>query len=92
MFKDNRLPPMPERCAASARFPFTVDPIVRPLVTATALVSLLFPATTWAADFVMEEAAVAPPEQSDNGRFGGVRRKLDDWKVTVGVGAVYLPE
>lgn len=94
MFKDNHLPPMPKRRAASTQVLFNLQSgsIVRLLVMTTALVSLMLPATTWAADFVMEEAPVTPPEQFDKERFGGVRGKLHDWKVTVGVGAVYLPE
>lgn len=37
-------------------------------------------------------AKISPPEQFDNGRYGGVLGKLHDWKVTVGVGAIYMPE
>ena len=94
MFKNHRLHPMPERPAASARDPLHLlsGLTVSRLVMSIATGSLLLPATTFAADFVSEEAPVTPPEQFDNGRFGGVRGKLHEWKVTVGAGAVYLPE
>ncbi len=52
----------------------------------------LFPGAATAADFVSEAIEVATPQQFDSNRFGGVRGRLHDWKVTVGVGAVYLPE
>lgn len=85
---------MPERRAATLRDPVYLQngSTISRLVAATALVSFMFPATSWTADFVSEEAAATRPEQFDNGRFGGVRGKLHEWKVTVGVGAVYLPE
>lgn len=94
MFTNHRLHPMPERRAASTwnRFCLHRGSTISQLGVAAALVSVVFPATGWSADFVSEEAPVAPPQQFDNGRFGGIRGKLHDWKVTVGVGAVYLPD
>ncbi|MEN3149148.1 MipA/OmpV family protein [Neorhizobium sp. IRAMC:178] len=61
-------------------------------IAALAAASALFPVTALAADLEANDTAIAPPEQFDTGRYGGIRGKLHDWKVTIGVGAVYLPE
>jgi len=61
-------------------------------MAALAAASALFPAAVFAADLDAADAAIAPPEQFDTGRYGGIRGKLHDWKVTIGVGAIYLPE
>lgn len=95
LIKFNSPDPMPEGREAPARVPFYLGRQWMPVkgsVIALAVASLLPPAHTLAADFVMEEAQAMPPEQFDEGRFGGVRGKLHDWKVTAGVGAIYLPE
>jgi outer membrane scaffolding protein for murein synthesis (MipA/OmpV family) len=65
---------------------------MRASAAALAAASALFPFTAFAADLEASDAAIAPPEQIDNGRYGGIRGKLHDWKVTVGVGAIYMPE
>src|SRR5689334_2963814 len=57
-----------------------------------AAASALLPAAALAADLDAADAAIAPPEQFGTGRYGGIRGKLHDWKVTIGVGAIYLPE
>lgn len=59
---------------------------------AMAVAWLVGPAPLHAADFAIEEPAHASQEPFDSERFGGVYGKLHDWKVTVGLGAVYLPE
>lgn len=51
-----------------------------------------FPLAALGADLEASEAPVAAPEQFDAGRFGGLGGKLHDWNVTVGAGAIYLPE
>lgn len=61
-------------------------------IAALAAASALFPAAVFAADLDAADAAITPPEQFDTGRYGGIRGKLHDWKVTIGVGAIYLPE
>ncbi|UIY32357.1 MipA/OmpV family protein (plasmid) [Neorhizobium galegae] len=61
-------------------------------IAALAAASALFPVTALAADLEATDAAIAPPQQFDTARYGGIRGKLHDWKVTIGVGAVYLPE
>jgi outer membrane protein len=38
------------------------------------------------------DVSETPPEQIDVRRFGGVQEKLHDWDVTLGGGAIYLPE
>ena len=53
---------------------------------------MLFSTAALAADFETWEGATPSPEKFDNQRFGGIRGKLHEWQVTVGVGAVYLPE
>lgn len=68
------------------------SPQPRTIVAAVAFVWMLSPAAALAADFAAGEVAVAPPEQFDDHRYGGIRGKLHDWKVTVGFGAVYMPE
>jgi outer membrane scaffolding protein for murein synthesis (MipA/OmpV family) len=46
-----------------------------------------------AADFAEGDAAAIPPSSNfDNGRFGGIRQRLADWNVMVGVGAIYGPK
>ncbi|MDY6960958.1 MAG: hypothetical protein SV862_03545, partial [Pseudomonadota bacterium] len=85
MIKFNSPDPMPEGREAPARGPFYLGRQWMPVkgsVIALAVASLLPPAHTLAADFVMEEAQAMPPEQFDEGRFGGVRGKLHNWKVT----------
>jgi MipA family protein len=48
---------------------------------------------TRAADLDGQDEVAIPPAQSfDNNRFGGVRQKLHDWNVVVGVGAMYAPK
>ncbi|NTG18756.1 MipA/OmpV family protein [Agrobacterium rhizogenes] len=35
---------------------------------------------------------MVPPQQFDTARYGDFRDKLHDWKVTIGAGAIYMPE
>lgn len=60
----------------------------------TALVATigLLPITAFAADLETGDALMVPPQQFDTGRYGGLRDKLHDWKVTIGAGAIYMPE
>lgn len=93
MIKINSLDPIPARreawgCAYLKRQTMPL----KGLIIGMAAACLLSPASTLAADFVMEDAVATPAEQFDNGRFGGLKGKLHDWKVTVGVGAIFLPE
>jgi outer membrane scaffolding protein for murein synthesis (MipA/OmpV family) len=44
------------------------------------------------ADLEADEASSATPEQVDARRFGYVGEKLHDWNVTLGGGAIFLPE
>jgi outer membrane scaffolding protein for murein synthesis (MipA/OmpV family) len=76
---------------------FTSNPTGRAAlwtVLPAALVAACFlsSSTVHSADLDTSEAAISPPEQFDTARYGGIRGKLHDWKVTVGVGAIYLPE
>lgn len=61
---------------------------------ATGLLLLTLPSFhAKAADPYEGEMLPVPPEGTfDTGRFGGVRQKLSDWNVIVGVGAMYSPK
>lgn len=63
---------------------------IQAIMLASALVAL--PVSTLAADLETGEAAIVPPQQFDPARYGDFRDKLHDWKVTVGAGAIYMPE
>lgn len=52
----------------------------------------IFPVAALAADLETGDALMVPPQQFDTGRDGGLRDKLHDWKVTIGAGAIYMPE
>jgi outer membrane protein len=60
------------------------------LASISGLVAL--PAATLAADVENSEAAMVPPQTFDSGRYGDFRDRLHEWKVTVGAGAIYMPE
>jgi outer membrane scaffolding protein for murein synthesis (MipA/OmpV family) len=57
---------------------------------ASALVTL--PVATFAADLESDDVTMVPPREFDTGRYGDFRDTLHDWKVTVGAGAIYMPE
>lgn len=61
-------------------------------ITALAAAWVFFPLAALAADLGASDAAIAPSEQFDTARYGGVRGKLHDWNVTIGAGAIYMPE
>lgn len=63
---------------------------VQTIVLASALG--LLPVATLAADLESGDVAIAPPQEFDSGRYGDFRDSLHDWKVTVGAGAIYMPE
>ncbi|CAN7453147.1 MipA/OmpV family protein [Pararhizobium sp. LjRoot238] len=60
----------------------------------TALTATLgaFPIAAFAADLETDDAVMVPPQQFDTSRYGDFRDKLHDWKVTIGAGAIYMPE
>jgi outer membrane scaffolding protein for murein synthesis (MipA/OmpV family) len=76
----------------SASFETTRTRKIGAQITAFAAAWMLFPLTTLAADLGASDAAVAPPEQFDTGRYSGLRGRLHDWNVTIGAGAIYMPE
>lgn len=63
---------------------------VHTLVYASILTAL--PMTVLAADLETGEAVAVPPQQFDTARYGDFRDRLADWKVTIGAGAIYMPE
>lgn len=63
---------------------------VQTIMLASTLVAL--PVAALAADLDSGDAAMVPPQEFDAGRYGDFRDKLHDWKVTVGAGAIYMPE
>ena len=78
--------------AGRVRFPIVLQtPPGKISVAVITAAWMLSSAIAFAADFETEEAAFPSPRQFDSQRFGGIRGKLHDWKVTVGIGAVYLP-
>ncbi|WP_343207334.1 MipA/OmpV family protein [Agrobacterium rosae] len=60
------------------------------MLLASALTSL--PMAVHAADLDTSDAVMSPPQQFDNARYGDFRDRLADWKVTIGAGAIYMPE
>jgi outer membrane protein len=60
------------------------------IIFASAFVVL--PAAVFAADLESGDVSMAPPPESDAGRYGDFRDTLHDWNVTVGAGAIYMPE
>lgn len=52
----------------------------------------IFPVAALAADLETGDAVMVPPQQFDTARYGDFRDKLQDWKVTIGAGAIYMPE
>lgn len=52
----------------------------------------IFPMAALAADLETSDAAIVPSQQFDTARYGDFRDRLGDWKVTVGAGAIYMPE
>lgn len=63
---------------------------IQTILSASALVAL--PVATLAADLEGGETVMVPPQEFDAGRYGDFRDTLHDWKVTVGAGAIYIPE
>ncbi|MGL3608011.1 MipA/OmpV family protein [Rhizobium sp. G187] len=66
----------------------------RSAIPAIVLVGVVvaLPLSTFAADLERVDAAAVPPQEFDAGRYGDFRDTLHDWKVTVGAGALYMPE
>jgi len=62
------------------------------LVAALVVVSVISPHTALGADLETDNASANAPEQFDTGRYGDFRDTLADWKLTVGAGAIYVPE
>jgi outer membrane scaffolding protein for murein synthesis (MipA/OmpV family) len=52
----------------------------------------LLPVATLAADIENGDVAIVPAQEFDSGRYGDFRDTLHDWKLTVGAGAIYMPE
>jgi outer membrane scaffolding protein for murein synthesis (MipA/OmpV family) len=52
----------------------------------------LLPVASLAADIENGDVAVVPAQEFDSGRYGDFRDTLHDWKLTVGAGAIYMPE
>jgi outer membrane protein len=52
----------------------------------------LLPVASLAADIENSDVAIVPAQEFDSGRYGDFRDTLHDWKLTVGAGAVYMPE
>lgn len=61
-------------------------------VAAMAAALMLIPVAATGADLETEDNAIATPEQFNSRWYDDVHGTLRDWKVTVGAGAVYLPE
>lgn len=70
---------------------YKIDQRALRLTAFTAAVAIL-PMAALAADLETSDAAIVPPQQFDNARYGDFRDRLHDWKVTVGAGAIYMPE
>lgn len=65
---------------------------IHPPLAASFVISALLLTPAYAADAQVWDDAAPPQETFDERRFGGVRGKLHDWKVTIGGGAIYMPE
>lgn len=61
-------------------------------LTAVAAAWMLLPATAKGADVTTSGAISVPLAQVDERHYGDFRDTLHGWKVTVGAGAMYLPE
>jgi outer membrane scaffolding protein for murein synthesis (MipA/OmpV family) len=61
-------------------------------ITAVAAALMLFPVAAEGADLKRKDAATMTPQQFDARWYGDFRDTLRDWKVTIGGGAIYLPE
>jgi outer membrane scaffolding protein for murein synthesis (MipA/OmpV family) len=59
---------------------------------AFAAVCSLAPISAFAQGLETNEDVIAGAQQFEEKRYGDFRDKLHDWKVTVGAGAIYLPE
>lgn len=64
--------------------------MARTILFAGTLTSL--PMAVHAADLDTSDAVMSPPQQFDTARYGDFRDRLADWKVTIGAGAIYMPE
>lgn len=74
--------------ANATRFP---RGMARTILFAGTLTAL--PMAALAADLESGDAVMVPPSQQfDTARYGDFRDKLADWKVTIGAGAIYMPE
>jgi outer membrane scaffolding protein for murein synthesis (MipA/OmpV family) len=70
---------------------------IKPHKLATPVAALLtvwgmFPQTALATDMDADAAVAAPVEQVDANHYGDFRDTLADWQLTVGAGAIYMPE
>jgi outer membrane protein len=88
-----------ETGACSGAAPGAVRPgdATKPHKLATPIAALLtalvmFPQTAFAADLEVDDAVAAPAEQVDANRYGDFRDTLADWQLTMGAGAIYMPE
>ncbi|WP_268965133.1 MipA/OmpV family protein [Rhizobium alarense] len=50
------------------------------------------PMAVLAADLDTSDAGMPQPQQFDTERYGDFRDRLANWKVTIGTGAIYMPE
>lgn len=76
---------------SSQALKYKLDQRALRLTAFTAAVAIL-PMAALAADLETSDAAIVPPQQFDDARYGDFRDTLADWKVTVGAGAIYMPE
>ncbi|TGQ50655.1 MipA/OmpV family protein [Mesorhizobium sp. M1C.F.Ca.ET.193.01.1.1] len=61
-------------------------------LTALAIALAMTPFASSAADVVESEATPNPSQEIDPARYGDFRDSLHDWQVTIGAGAIYMPE
>jgi outer membrane scaffolding protein for murein synthesis (MipA/OmpV family) len=59
---------------------------------AIAAALMLFPIAAHGADLEAADTEFAPPQEIDTRRYGDFRDTLADWHVTIGAGAIYMPE
>ncbi|MDX8437401.1 MipA/OmpV family protein [Mesorhizobium abyssinicae] len=61
-------------------------------LTAFAVAIAMAPFASLAADLAESEGTPTPSQEIDPARYGDFRDRLHDWQVTIGAGAIYMPE
>ncbi|MFD2239354.1 MipA/OmpV family protein [Aureimonas populi] len=86
---------MNERCRARVAGPGGRTPRIRAATRGAASLAAaltLAPLGAHGADLETYESDIVPAQPADTARYGDFRDNLDRWEVTIGAGAIYLPE